>query len=1231
MSIPTQFQTKVLSRRPGRDDYRIYRAGLEWDVTEPIVIDSAEDLKSTPRWRERLKPFHHQVSNLMTFCRRLPVTLLADDVGLGKTISAGLVMSELAARGRLTKTLIVCPKILGKQWKEELETKFDIPAVVATGRALLKADPGENGAVITTYNSARIYLDDIPENRFDMLILDEAHKLRNLYGVPNPPQVATKFRKALEARRFRFVLMLTATPIQNRLWDLYSLVDLLTVARGHENPFGTEGMFARRFIDDDKTKARKLKESAREQFRSIVYNYMSRTRRGDAKLYFPERKVQLHRVNPTDAELRLIAVIAKPIQTMNRLAQISILQALVSSPHALAAQLTNMARNGTAPAEVAAAVQSIVAAMPRSAKLEGLSTLIATLKKQNKDRWRLVIFTTRRETQTTIQDYLQSEGLKVGIINGESGQRNQDTIKRFWKDPPEIHVIVSTEAGSEGVNLQVANVLVNYDLPWNPMIVEQRIGRVQRLASEHKNVSIFNITLKGTFEEYIVGRLMEKLQMAAHAIGDIESLLHGSATGDDDDDGGSTFEDRILSLVLDALAGKDFEMATRLTEESIVAAQAELEREEKNINDMLGGMDGKEYVGPRAPVLPVPTRSMGVQEFTLAALPFVGARVTPYRAGIYLSEEKSGHEYIAFEPSLDEEVRVAMYAPESPPFQRLVKWVIASGIHEVEDLDGDAFRDSERLARIWSEEQGARFVSAKVTEVRKYFTGTALLKVRATVAHDSYERIIAYDCLAGDHIRTGGPADLSALGANITEPTSVGIDTERLKRAGERDAAIAEFSRFYLERRDEEMKSAGADERKRKKLTDDFTPRIEITLSGLQGSLAREVTIEPSYELDMGAAYKSRITVRPHDGAVISAPISDLCVKTGRMVPKDCLAKCAVTGAEVMRHLLVQSEVSGRAALAEFSAACASSGKRVLVDELETSAVTGALVAGALLKTSALSGKRAEPEHFGVCAFTKSVVLNDELAVSEISGKPFRRDDTVRSAVSRRLGHKEEFIECYETRQSIAVAESECCEVTGKHVRKGILAACAESRKRVLPSELGRCVATGQRVQKRHLIASSVSNDLLLERAAVRSRHSRFCAPSEATECFWSGRATHPDDLRICELTGLPVHVDYTVDGGSRLQPVIEMLQGIRRTADEQPLWSEIADRMSIALNGRGCRIEAATLSPAGKHLATCSEVKSLLGLRVRHAAGIFSLADHALTGRVPEGKRKAGYWQQSD
>jgi SNF2 family DNA or RNA helicase len=346
--------------------------------------------------------------------------------------------------------------------------------------------------------------------------------------------------------------MLTATPIQNRLWDLYSLVDLLTVARGHQNPFGNEGVFARRFIADKRDQARQLKAEAQEEFRSIVYGYMSRVRRGDAKLYFPDRRVERHHVEPTSAERQLIATIAKPIRKLNRLAQIGILQALTSSPDALRSQLDNMARKGTVPRDLADAVREIVNRMPPSAKLEGLGRLIQHLKKQDPERWRMVVFTGRRETQTTVQAFLERHGLKVGIINGDSGARNQETIRRFCKNPPEVRVIVSTEAGSEGVNLQVANVLVNYDLPWNPMIVEQRIGRIQRLASDHAHVIIYNITLRGTFEEYIVGRLMEKLQMASHAIGDLEALLQGSDIGDDEDPT-SSFEERILQLVLDAL------------------------------------------------------------------------------------------------------------------------------------------------------------------------------------------------------------------------------------------------------------------------------------------------------------------------------------------------------------------------------------------------------------------------------------------------------------------------------------------------------------------------------------------------------------------------------------------------------------------------------------------------------------------------------------------------------
>ena len=240
--------------RPAKDvnEYQTYSAALEWDLIDPIIIENKDDIKSEKKWSGILEPFDHQITNLINFCRRLPVTLLADDVGLGKTISAGLICSELIARKRISKILIVCPKILIPQWGEELKVKFGLTSRQVIGKDLVEAcEDDKSLAIITTYQSARIYFDVIQKAGFSMLILDEAHKLRNLYGTKKTPKIATCFKEAFEKRIFKYVLMLTATPIQNRLWDIYSLIDLLTIARGHENPFGTEGLFARKYIEDN--------------------------------------------------------------------------------------------------------------------------------------------------------------------------------------------------------------------------------------------------------------------------------------------------------------------------------------------------------------------------------------------------------------------------------------------------------------------------------------------------------------------------------------------------------------------------------------------------------------------------------------------------------------------------------------------------------------------------------------------------------------------------------------------------------------------------------------------------------------------------------------------------------------------------------------------------------------------------------------------------------------------
>lgn len=1223
--------TKILRRSHSAQDYLVYRAGLEWSLIDPIIIDSRADLKSEARWRGRIEPFNHQVTNLINFCRRLPVTLLADDVGLGKTISAGLVASELVARRRVKGILIVAPKLLGPQWKEELESKFAISAKIATGRELLDADPEEEvGAVITTYNSARLYLDRLPQDRFQMLVLDEAHKLRNLHGVPSPPKVALTFRQVLLDRRFKFVLMLTATPIQNRLWDLYSLVELLTVARGHTNPFGTTGEFARNFIADKPNQARQLRPDMRDQFRSIVYGYMSRVRRADAKLHFPDRNVVLQRAMPTEGELDLIRLISEPIQSLNRLVQISILQALTSSPHALATQLETMARKGTVPEELALKVRALVRSLPDSAKLQGLAELVSQLRRERPADWRMVVFTCRRETQTTIESYLQAQGITVGTINGDSGGRNSETIASFRQKPPAIHVIVSTEAGSEGVNLQAANVLVNFDLPWNPMIVEQRIGRVQRLASEHASVSIYNVILADTFEEYIVGRLVEKLQTISHAIGDIESLLEASGMADGEGDGSNGFEEQIRKLVIDSLSGKDVARDMALREQSIADAKATLEAEERAIDEMLGSMDDSRHEGPRSPSLPPMVRSMDAPAFTIAALESLGASVMPRPEGLHLCTIDGQEQVLSTAEIHSGDKRVIHYAPGTPAFDRLVSRLTQSGTHDIQDADRDALQDARVIVQGWLDRFGASLKGLRVNSVTRCFDGTALVQARANVAHDAYERLIEIPCRATEHRLKQRSRVPVPIGDVIERPSEVGLDESRLKDALLLDPGIAEFRRFYLERRSEEVSAAAGDARREKKLEDDFTPRVTATVVGLTGTVHRELALRVSYVMDGVATYESDLTVAAAVAGLIETTELSQCAETGRSVPVDCLAQCEISGSTALQHVLVASAISGRLALPSRTVICAKSGKRVLEDEAAVSTVTGLKIERSLLISSAVSGSLAEPENCTTCAFTSGSLLPEEVAVSEISQKPYRNDQQARSAVSGKTAHLSELVTCAETNQLLAPAEGERCAMSNKLVVPGLLERCSVSGMKVLPSQLERCNVSGRKALRKHLVTSSVSGSRLLDSEAIHSAAGAACMPNETRLCAWSGETFHPGDLALCSLTGLRVHQRFmTAQSPARLQALVELLEHTVHPTDASDAWPRIAERAAAILRGR-YRIEAARLSPDKQHLAVTAEVKTLLGLWVQHVGFVYALKPGQVLGRIAVGKRSAGGWTQA-
>lgn len=1206
--------------------FALHRAALEWDIEEPIVIETPEDVKSRASWRDTLEPFHHQVRNLITFCRRLPVTLLADDVGLGKTISAGLILSELISRGRVSKTLIICPKILMPQWQTELRSKFSIEATYGSGveairNGIAALKDQDMGVFITTYASAREHLNRFEQAGFQMLILDEAHKLRNLYGTASPPVTALRIRKALADRNFKYVLMLTATPIQNRLWDLYSLVDLLTVARGHQNPFGSEERFARRFITDKSDQARKLNQAHKDEFRAIVYGYMSRVRRADAQLAFPVRKVQLHRVQPSAEELELIRVVGREVQSLNKLAQISLLKALVSSPQALLSQLRNMAAKGTVRQEAVALTAAAASKITITSKLRGLELLVERLRNERPQDWRMVIFTQLRETQNAIAEHLEAKGISFGTINGDSARRNQETIRRFSTVPPECNVIVSTEAGSEGVNLQVANVLVNYDLPWNPMIVEQRIGRIQRLGSLHANVTIFNAILQGTFEEYIVGRLMEKLQLATTAIGDIDSLLE--AAGLDDDDGEvSGFEEMVRRLVVASLEGKNVEKDTQLKAESISQAKIEIEREEANINSLLGASDDPLKKGPRAPKMSTPTRSMGIKDFVLAAMQINGRVFSEEKPGVYFDAAHS--ERIAFEdtPRPDETIAPQIYASGRAAFDRLLAAYTSSHECLVEGLSTIRRGDMDEICAGWTASFGGVPTGFTENGVARKFAGKALVRARVSVAHDSFEKIVEVDCESRKSLVRPNDGDTNKL-----DPASLGLPPEPIIDAILRDPDVREFSRFYVERREEEVKAAGDDDRMKAKLQDDFTPKLEPSLVGLSGSVSSDAQLSIRYKIDGGGEYTSLIQISNRTGQVVSAPQSLRCEATGKDYPADCIETCAVSKKRVLRHVLVKSEGSDIHVLPEHILTCAISGKRVASTETALSAVTRKACLKSLLKTCGISGRLGEPEFFGRCAFTECDALKEELMTSQVSSRQYRKDQDRASAVSGVRGHRSEFVECVVTAKSLLLREAERCEVSSSIAAPGALMRCEASGKRVIPSLMGKCAVSGKNVLAKLLVTSSVSKAGFLKEHGVESRNGKFCLPAEGISCTLHGILHHPEDACWCAWTGVPTCRE-SVDVEWVLKPLREVLSAAPSTYGKSAIHASALDALSSAIGKGNYTVQSEAMTTNGYSVVLAVESSAWLGFKKQVFAFVYSIKKNRIEGKILEGRRENGRWR---
>ncbi|SDI32197.1 DEAD/DEAH box helicase [Natribacillus halophilus] len=419
--------------------------------------------------------------------------ILADEVGLGKTIEAGLVLKEYMIRGLVKKALILSPASLVNQWTQELNEKFYIPAVPQKKTYVWD----QCDVVVASMDTAKRapHRDIVMEQPYDMIIIDEAHKLKN---------ANTKNYAFIKSLKKRFCLLCTATPVQNRIEELFHLVSILKP--GH---LGDERSF----------KAQYKHEQASEDIQALVQNVMVRNRRDNTNVTWTKRHVENYSVEQTEEERAMYDAVCDLKQTVHDLHGFSLTtlqREACSSKEALGVTISNMLKKGMLSEEQVTPLVTIMNQVKTNAKAEQV------LKQLQASEEKTVIFTEYRATQLYLQWFLAQHKIRSVPFRGGFNRGKKDYMRMLFRD--HVPVMIATEAGGEGLNLQFCHHMINYDLPWNPMRVEQRIGRIHRLGQE-QDVHITNYAIDNTVEQRILHLLYEKINMFEGLIGRLDDIL----------------------------------------------------------------------------------------------------------------------------------------------------------------------------------------------------------------------------------------------------------------------------------------------------------------------------------------------------------------------------------------------------------------------------------------------------------------------------------------------------------------------------------------------------------------------------------------------------------------------------------------------------------------------------------------------------------------------------------
>ena len=464
--------------------------------------------------------------------------LLADEVGLGKTIEVGMILKEMHYRETDGSVLVLTPAQLARQWQAELLEKFGLDFVC-------NYDDEFEGftshdyiiASIDTAKSDR-YREAVLAREWDVLVLDEAHYVKN---------EETDRYDLISDLTYDYAFFLTATPIQNELTDLYNIISLL-----RPGLFGTREAFHHYFVN-----SRQESLVNRDELRTRLNKVMIRNRRADTDIDFTQRNIDTRTFDPTPEERELYDTVSAYVRGAyaesqgQKLVLMLLQKEVVSSPAALRQTIEKRLDDQTdlAHTDELESIIEQVDAIETITKQERLLDIVDEARQQV-EMGRVIVFTQFRQTQRQIIERLAQTGYTTHTFHGGHSSDEKEEIVDGFRERG--GVLVSTDAMNEGRNLQFCNIMVNYDLPWNPMKVEQRIGRIHRIGQK-REVYVFNMALRDTIEEYVLERLYHKIDLFQQTVGQLSAILTRL------EESGRTFEDEIFERLVNAGSEVDLE------------------------------------------------------------------------------------------------------------------------------------------------------------------------------------------------------------------------------------------------------------------------------------------------------------------------------------------------------------------------------------------------------------------------------------------------------------------------------------------------------------------------------------------------------------------------------------------------------------------------------------------------------------------------------------------------